>query len=223
MSGPGLLANVTTNASSACDAWVTAPLTTSCGVGVCSNATGVPTCVCSPGWSGVGDFDFRHLPLQDADCDKYPVLFRVLYFIGAAASFINFFCAAYMWWDARNKKGRKKTTAMIICVLSVVGFILWGFRGIDPGRSIGVDPALTIMFAFYLFLAYFGFSYVLGTSTYIGVLCVVVFSCFVSEKLVSPQREVGEGVVWSTTVCTRYWMMPCGEGRGGTPDRVVAT
>ena len=167
MSGPEIFANVTTNVSSACDAWITAPLTTSCGVGVCSNATGVPTCVCSPGWSGVGDFDFRHLPLQDADCDKYPGFFRVLYCIGAAASFINFFCAVYMWWDARNKKGRKKTTALMIIIVSVVGFIMWTFRGIDPGRSIGVDPALTIMFSVYLFLCYFGFSYVLGTSTFI--------------------------------------------------------
>ena len=203
MSGPGLLANVTTNASSACDAWVTAPLTTSCGVGVCSNATGVPTCVCSPGWSGVGDFDFRHLPLQDADCDKYPALFRVLYFIGAAASFINFFCAAYMWWDARNKKGRKKTTAMIICVLSVVGFILWGFRGIDPGRSIGVDPALTIMFAFYLFLAYFGFSYVLGTSTYIGVFCVVWCSAVSFRRNWCHRRERWEKGWCGVQLCAR--------------------
>ena len=215
-------ASATANASSACDAWITTPLTKSCGVGNCSNATGVPTCVCSPGWSGVrrhqqhrgrrierrgsgdprslfyellytpplsptsrpphgpltldlsslssqqvGDFDFRHLEGgQDADCDKYPALFRTLYFLGAAASFVNMFCNMYMYKMARSKKGRKKTTAMLLTIATFYGWVLWGFRGIDPGRSIGVDPVITILFAGYFLLLWSTATYVITTGTY---------------------------------------------------------
>ena len=157
----------TVNASSACDAWITAPLTTSCGVGVCSNATGVPTCVCSPGWSGAGDFDFRNLKGgQDADCDKYPAFFRALYFLGAAASFVNMFGAMYMYKMARSTKGRKKTTAMLMTIATFYGWVLWGFRGIDPGRSIGVDPVITILFAGYILIFGSTATYLFTTSTY---------------------------------------------------------
>jgi len=156
------------SSSSACDAWITAPLTTSCGVGVCSNATGFPTCVCSPGWSGVGDYDFRSLPLQDADCDKYPDFFRACYFLAAAVSFVNMFCCMYMYKMARSKKGRKKTTAMLFTIVPFYACVLWGFRGIEPKRSIGVDPAITILFAGYTLIWWSAATYVMTTSTYSG-------------------------------------------------------
>ena len=155
--------NTSANVSTACDAWITAPLTKSCGVGNCSNATGTPTCICAPGWSGVGDFDFRSLPLQDADCDKYPAVFQALYFTGAIVSFINIWLCGYMWFRARHKNDRKRTTAIFMCTLSIYGCILWTFRGIDPARSVGVDPVLSVVFAVYIFMLYIDFTYVLDT------------------------------------------------------------
>jgi hypothetical protein len=148
------------NSSSACDAWITAPPTKSCGVGVCSNATGVPTCICSPGWSGIGDYDFRSLPLQDADCDKYPDFFRACHLLAATVSFVNMFCGMYMYKMARSKKGRKKTTAMLLTIVTMYACVLWGFRGIDPKRSIGVDPAITVLFAGYTLLWWSAATYV---------------------------------------------------------------
>ena len=156
--------NSVSNASTACDAWITAPLTKSCGVGDCSNATGTPTCVCAPGWSGVGDFDFRSLPVQDADCDKYPALFRAVYLVGAIVSFVNIWLCGYMWFRARHKNDRKRSLAILACAVSIYGTVLWGFHGIDPGRSIGVDPVLTAMFAGYISILYILFTYTVTTS-----------------------------------------------------------
>ena len=115
-----------------------------------------------------GDFDFRHLPLQDADCDKYLPLFRVFYFLGATVSFVNLFFAVYTFWKARQKNDRKRTQSVLLVLMCIYGIVLWGFRGIYPERSIGVDPAITIMFSSYLFLLYFTFAFFFGTSKFRG-------------------------------------------------------
>ena len=158
--------NASANASSACDAWITAPLTKSCGAGNCSNATGTPTCICEPGWSGVGDFDFRSLPLQDADCDKYPAFFQALYFIGAFASFVGIWLCGYTWWASRLKNDRKRTLAILMCTQSIFGCVLWTFRGLYPSQSIGVDPVLTVVHACYVFGVGTTNSYAVGNCEY---------------------------------------------------------
>ena len=158
--------NASVNVSSACDAWITAPLTKSCGAGNCSNATGTPTCICEPGWSGVGDFDFRSLPLQDADCDKYPAFFQALYFIGAFASFVGIWLCGYTWWASRLKNDRKRTLAILMCTQSIFGCVLWTFRGLYPSQSIGVDPVLTVVHACYVFGVGTTNSYAVGNCEY---------------------------------------------------------
>ena len=117
----------------------------------------------------VGDFDFRHLEGgQDADCDKYPDFFRACHFLAAAVSFVNMFCCMYMYKMARSKKGRKKTTAMLLTIVPTYGWVLWGFRGIDPKRSIGVDPVITVLYAGYVLIWWSAAAYVYTTSTYSG-------------------------------------------------------
>lgn len=157
-------AAVAINITSACDAWITAPLTKSCGAGSCSNATGIPSCVCLTGWSGKGDFDFRSLPGQDADCDKFPAFFQALHFLAAVASFVTIFFTAFTADSQRGKRNRKRTQAILMCIVSVLSALLWGFRGFEPGRSLGVDPLLTSVFAVWQIVWWNTANYICGTS-----------------------------------------------------------
>ena len=84
-------------------------------------------------------------------------------FIGATASFIGIFLCGYMWWEFRLKKGRKRTQPILFGALCTYGTFMWGFRGVDPGRTIGVDPAITIVYAGYLSILWFAIHYVLST------------------------------------------------------------
>ena len=84
-------------------------------------------------------------------------------FIGATASFIGIFLCGYMWWEVRLKKERKRTQSVLLGAICTYGTFMWGFRGVDPERAIGVDPAITIMYAGYLSILWFTVHYVLGT------------------------------------------------------------
>ena len=160
MVAPG---NITApDASAACDSYITAPLTASCGAGSCSNATGTPSCICPDGWTGKGDFDFRSLPEQDGDCDKFYPFLRSLYFIGAIAAFLTIFPSFHIMKMAKPKS-RKRTSGIMMFTMSIYSAAYFAFRGADPARSIGVDPMVTVLQAIYQCSFWSAGAHVFGT------------------------------------------------------------
>ena len=161
-------ANITApDASAACDSYITAPLTASCGAGSCSNATGTPSCICPENWWGRGDFDFRSLPEQDGDCDKFYPFLRSLYFIGAIAAFLTIFPSFHIMKMAKPKS-RKRTSGIMMFTMSIYSAAYFAFRGADPARSIGVDPMVTVLQAIYQSTFWCSGAHVYGTGKLTG-------------------------------------------------------
>jgi hypothetical protein len=133
------------------------PLTTPCGSGICLNKT---LCLCEPPWSGRGDLSFG-----EPHCNVHIDALRFIWILAFCYSTLMGSQCAIVTYAATNSSRKIKNTTKIYpfyytyrfwmystaFLACVCGSILSLLKSIDPGRQIGVEYAVTLLFTFAIF------------------------------------------------------------------------
>ena len=143
------------------------------GAGICDNLTG--SCLCNPGWSGHADMVTMDLTHWNAngkplvlDCPTSDIAMKVMWSVPLVAmlilvpiipAYVRKQCAAYRknskikhWWQHPPLGIAMAMLLQVLCLIILC--ILKIIATANAGAVIGVDPAVTILFAVVCWLLY---------------------------------------------------------------------